>query len=98
VGVSHAKKTGRLRWPYLVPLGAGIFFNLLTVSCAPWQRVHPLDASLHEAIGYAPFWSRRFAGVAGASVDWQSVGVAIATTWVMCAVAAIVLSMSATRD
>jgi hypothetical protein len=75
-----------------------VLFSLLAVLWTPWERVHPLDATLHEAIGYAPFWSQRFAKVLGARVDWASAGIAVATVWAMCAVAALILGMSAKRD
>ena len=70
------------------------------MACAlvPWERVHPLDASLREPLGYAPLWSHRFAAVTGAHVDWLSLVINLVVIWIIALAAALLLSMSLHRN
>lgn len=86
------------KWAYLAPLGAGVFFSFLALIWMPWEIVHPDDPSLRQAVGYAPYWSHRFAGITGAQVDWGALGVNLAVIWVICFAGAIMLGMSTRRD
>lgn len=86
------------RWPILGPLISGLIFSLLALFWVPWEKVHPNDPSLRQAIGYAPLWSHRFADVPGAHVDWTSFAVNVAVIWVICIAGALMLSMSARQD
>jgi len=44
----------------------------LTVLCcfAPWTTTPAGSSAAHDAVGYAPIWSQRFADVPGARVDY----------------------------
>jgi hypothetical protein len=75
-----------------------VFFSLLALLWLPWERVHPNDPSLREAIGYAPYWSHRFAAVPGSHIDWSSLVVNLLVVWVICGAAAVMLNMSNSRD
>jgi hypothetical protein len=88
----------RPRWPTLGPLMAGIIFSVLASFWAPWEMVHPVDASLRQALGYAPLWSHRFAGTQGAQVDWTAFSINLAVIWVVCLAAILMLNMSAQHE
>ena len=81
-------------WPTVAPLLAGLAFSGLASVWAPWERVHPTDASLHEALGYAPLWSHQFSGVPGSRVDWQALVINFAVIWVVSLAAILMLNMS----
>jgi hypothetical protein len=36
----------------------------------PWTTTPPGSSAAHDAIGYAPIWTQRFAGTSGARVDY----------------------------
>jgi len=86
------------RWPVVAPLLSGVVFSLLALFWVPWEKVHPNDASLRQAIGYAPLWSHRFADIPGAHVDWTSFAVNLAVIWVICIAGALMLSVSTRPD
>lgn len=98
LGVLNHPKSRGTSWPILVPVGTGVFLSLLALLWAPWERVHPADQTLRELIGYAPLWSNRFASTANAHIDWNSLLISLLVIWILCAVAAFMLKMSATGD
>ena len=98
MGVANQRKSKSPSWPYLSPLGAGVLFSLLGLVWLPWQRVHPVDPALREPLGYAPFWSHRFAEVTGARIDWNSYFISLFVIWVLCIVAALMLKMSSSHE
>ena len=85
-------------WPTTAPLLAGAVFTLLASLWAPWQVVHPIDASLRQPLGYAPLWSHRYGSLAGAGVDWTGYGINLTVIWVVCLAAILMLNMSTSRD
>jgi hypothetical protein len=38
---------------------------------APWTQPEVGSANTHQTIGYAPVWSKTFAGIPAAHVDWN---------------------------
>ena len=89
---------GRQRWPTFAPLLAGIVFTALASIWAPWEVVHPTDAFLRQALGYAPLWSQKYAGVSGAHIDWTALAINFVVIWVICLAAVLMLNMSSHRD
>lgn len=86
------------RWPVFVPLVVAAALSLIAFFWMPWERIHPNDASLREAIGYGPYWSERFSHVPGAHVDWKAFLINVAVIWVVCCVGAIMLNASNQRN
>lgn len=72
--------------------------SLLALWWMPWQQVHPNDPSLRRTLGYAPYWSHRFASVTGAHIDWGSLGINLLVIWVICAAAALMFGISTHDD
>lgn len=89
---------GQQRWPTLAPLMAGIVFSVLASFWAPWEVVHPTDASLRQSLGYAPLWSHKYGGVTGAHIDWTAFAINLAVIWVICLAAVLMLNMSSHRE
>jgi hypothetical protein len=85
-------------WPTFAPLLAGIAFSGLASVWAPWERVHPVDASLREALGYAPLWSHKFSEVPGAHIDWSAFAINLSVIWVVCLAAILMLNMSSHHE
>lgn len=73
-------------------------FSLVAFLWMPWERVHPIDPNLREPIGYAPLWSHRFDAINGSRADWASFFVNLAVIWIICGAAAVMLSVSTSRD
>ncbi len=98
VGDPDQKKAQNPRWPSVAPFALGLLLSLIAFFWAPWERVHPMDTTLREPLGYAPLWSHRFVNVAGASVDWSTLLVSLFAIWAICLAASLMLHQSARRD
>lgn len=85
-------------WPTTAPLLAGIVFTFLASVWAPWQVVHPIDASLRQPLSYAPLWSHRYGNLPGAGINWTGFAVNVGVIWVVCIAAIIMLNMSTQHD
>jgi hypothetical protein len=58
------------------------FYNVTLFFCAlgivilccfaPWTPTPAGSPYTHQALGYAPVWSTKFAGVPGARIDWSA--------------------------
>jgi hypothetical protein len=95
VGSDHHNSA---KWTFLGPILIGVALSAMACALVPWVRVHPLDASLRESLGYAPLWSHRFLGVTGAHVDWVTFAINLAVIWIIALAAALLLSMSMHRN
>jgi hypothetical protein len=54
---------------YQVTLIAFVLGLAVLCGFAPWTSTEAENSAAHNLLGYAPIWSRHFAGVAGARVD-----------------------------
>jgi hypothetical protein len=44
---------------------------LILCAYAPWTQPETRTQNLHQTIGYAPVWSRTYANIPAAHVDWN---------------------------
>jgi hypothetical protein len=57
---------------YRVTLLAFVIGLALLCIFAPWTTTPAGSAAAHDAVGYAPIWSQRFAAVPAARVDYAA--------------------------
>jgi len=55
---------------YRVTLLAFVIGLVLLCCLVPWTTTPAGSSAAHDAVGYAPIWSQRFADVPGARVDY----------------------------
>lgn len=55
---------------YRVTLLAFVIGLVLLCCFVPWTTTPAGSSAAHDAVGYAPIWSQRFADVPGARVDY----------------------------
>jgi hypothetical protein len=56
---------------FYVTFGLMIAGLLLLCCYAPWTQPETAGANLHQTIGYAPVWSKTYANIPAAHVDWN---------------------------
>ncbi len=98
MGAVISKASKASPWTLWCPLCSGLVFSLLSCFWMPWERVHPNDSNLREALGYAPIWSHRFAATTGVHRDWPSFAISLAVIWTICFAAAFMLGMSTRQE
>jgi hypothetical protein len=56
---------------YRVTFTLMIIGLLILCEYAPWTQPEPNSPNVHQTIGYAPVWSKAYAQIPAAHVDWS---------------------------